>query len=912
MWLALPVFILLTGMSAMAQTAAQRQSLVNALNQAIAGGYTYVSPFDDETSFEVKGHDGGCDLLELFVQHRAKKKEGDGGALQTFVEGLDISYDYDKGTFTICVVTKPAHTVPVTVNSLPMVADLNNWIDRAWGIDLQDLPGLGSIPFYSSCANSIPAQRFYRWSLADADADAVQDAYEHATSASTILSTDYVIMGNTVHGSSIFSFYTPPSFGFIADRLNSIVKPHSIFLKIVPPGSGGSYDFNADIYQDSYGGSDCGMVNGNARLLCTFTGNACRLEAHFDSATVEKSNQGLFDYFSNDSTFTDLYGQFGNDDEGWLTFTFIPNVQDPCSTATTTRIMRLVDNQVPADVCCTTYPMGGTFGVDTLTGQLVYHRSSMGGCGTCCDLPVPCIQFCHDSAGYEELAGVLDDYAQTYADGWSEPDTPAPLDGYEFGSRGIWRPVKYSGYKTTIISGTEPGLTTPHARTYTSAGVLNDFRLFNWRDEDANFGTKWLKRDSVTQYSPLGAATEQRDALGVVGSAGFGYHATMPIFVAQNAPYGSVLFESFEDGKGNAPGVAHAGTNSRHITSSFTLPPVKIFQQDVDMGIQVRFWAKHSNLGYPDVVAAVTSTPDIGDGIHEPKIIAHSGDWALYERVYQVPGTLINSTVTFTFTKMVSDQLWLDDIRVQPYVSQVNCYVYDPNTLRPSATFDDQHFGLYYQYDGQGRLLRKIRETERGIKTIAEAEYHTPLIDRTTTFDPRVKRRDEGGGTSAAAASADMESGADSTGRIGTGGKFDLLDFKAGPDSQSLKIFGSEHPKVPDLDSLTIQKPELKLPASADSNLLKLPGLNRLPLEKIPLAERAEILEQLKGIDEEAAGLLAERSDSTIAPDRKGAIDRGLAALNEKRLALLKEKLGMSDEDARRWYDERATKEKQP
>ncbi len=76
------------------------------------------------------------------------------------------------------------------------------------------------------------------------------------------------------------------------------------------------------------------------------------------------------------------------------------------------------------------------------------------------------------------------------------------------------------------------------------------------------------------------------------------------------------------------------------------------------------------------------------------------------------------------------NNVWLDDIRIQPLDAQMTAYVYDTATLRLLTSFDDQHFGLYYQYNGEGKLVRKLFETERGMKTIQETQYHIPLIRR--------------------------------------------------------------------------------------------------------------------------------------------------------------------------------------
>lgn len=46
----------------------------------------------------------------------------------------------------------------------------------------------------------------------------------------------------------------------------------------------------------------------------------------------------------------------------------------------------------------------------------------------------------------------------------------------------------------------------------------------------------------------------------------------------------------------------------------------------------------------------------------------------------------------------------LDDIRIQPLESQATCYVYDVNTHKLLTSFDDQHFGLFYQYNPRANV----------------------------------------------------------------------------------------------------------------------------------------------------------------------------------------------------------------
>ena len=81
------------------------------------------------------------------------------------------------------------------------------------------------------------------------------------------------------------------------------------------------------------------------------------------------------------------------------------------------------------------------------------------------------------------------------------------------------------------------------------------------------------------------------------------------------------------------------------------------------------------------------------------------------------------NTVSLQLRTTLND-LVIDDIRVQPYSSEMVCYVYD-HAQRILASFDDQHFPLLYQYNEQGQLVRKQKVTREGVKTISETQYST-------------------------------------------------------------------------------------------------------------------------------------------------------------------------------------------
>ncbi len=60
----------------------------------------------------------------------------------------------------------------------------------------------------------------------------------------------------------------------------------------------------------------------------------------------------------------------------------------------------------------------------------------------------------------------------------------------------------------------------------------------------------------------------------------------------------------------------------------------------------------------------------------------------------------------------------------------MSCFVYDKITLLLSASMDDQHFATFFQYNEEGQLVRKLKETERGLLTIEETQHLQPTVTR--------------------------------------------------------------------------------------------------------------------------------------------------------------------------------------
>jgi hypothetical protein len=92
--------------------------------------------------------------------------------------------------------------------------------------------------------------------------------------------------------------------------------------------------------------------------------------------------------------------------------------------------------------------------------------------------------------------------------------------------------------------------------------------------------------------------------------------------------------------------------------------------------------------------------------------------WQRYEVTVDVPET---ATQMKLHLKSLSDKnIFVDDIRVQPFNSSMKSYVYNPTNMRLMAGLDENNYASFYEYDDDGTLIRVKKETERGIMTVQE------------------------------------------------------------------------------------------------------------------------------------------------------------------------------------------------
>jgi len=76
-----------------------------------------------------------------------------------------------------------------------------------------------------------------------------------------------------------------------------------------------------------------------------------------------------------------------------------------------------------------------------------------------------------------------------------------------------------------------------------------------------------------------------------------------------------------------------------------------------------------------------------------------------------------------------SIEAYFDDIRIYPFNGTMKSYVYDPETLLLTAELDDNNYATFYEYDKEGQLIRRKKETERGVMTIEESHLSNKKKD---------------------------------------------------------------------------------------------------------------------------------------------------------------------------------------
>lgn len=289
--------------------------------------------------------------------------------------------------------------------------------------------------------------------------------------------------------------------------------------------------------------------------------------------------------------------------------------------------------------------------------------------------------------------------------------------------------VPYKNYKLLSAATSANGSL---GKVYKGGIMTNSFGANDIKDilvNDISNIANWQKITETKVVNYNGEVLEEVNALNIPSSAKFGYFKTLPTIIAQNAPYQSILFESFEDesfvGTNSiATTASHCGKKSIELSSSapsFTNNKLSFLASSYSTNINsvlLTAWVKTDNIS--DLLVSFNGT---STQIPFEKIAEING-WSLISTKIQslVPG----SSYQLLFQKKNNtNSIYIDDVKVLPLDAEGKCFVYDPITNKLVAELNSNHFAIFYLYNDEGQLIRKNIETEKGIKTVTETFYNT-------------------------------------------------------------------------------------------------------------------------------------------------------------------------------------------
>lgn len=283
---------------------------------------------------------------------------------------------------------------------------------------------------------------------------------------------------------------------------------------------------------------------------------------------------------------------------------------------------------------------------------------------------------------------------------------------------GIWRNESSYIYKSESVNGTEDT---------NQQGMFDISQPFSWDNLD-ELGASWIKTNEIQLYSPHGDVLEDKNVLDISSAAFYSAELTVnaPVMVTQNATYDNIYFNSYESSGNDRANKSHSGYQSKVLSSADDLSDGQIIidNQIMQEGALAFFWLNKKDNNLLMEIEGTSIAPTLKTQV---------GNWYLYKTSIDknvFTNSTIGNPITINVNSSESGEILVDDFKFQPMESSSTCFVFDLDNFRLLTKFDNQHFGMYYQYDQKGKLIRKIIETERGKKSLQETFYNTPRTER--------------------------------------------------------------------------------------------------------------------------------------------------------------------------------------
>ncbi|MEZ4725389.1 MAG: hypothetical protein R2863_12110 [Candidatus Kapaibacterium sp.] len=354
---------------------------------------------------------------------------------------------------------------------------------------------------------------------------------------------------------------------------------------------------------------------------------------------------------------------------------------------------------------------------------------------------------------------VLSSSVVSISDNW-ELDTTTTIEGfnpkdpYRNGSLGRWGLQEQIGYRDNIEYASGLATTgrntkdnnssinfhTQYANESIGNGDYNNFIMYNWKNNRVNDTLRWIKQTQITDRSKDFQVTESKDILNIYNSVNYDDSGIRPTIVSQNASSDEIVYNSFDYYNDETRFKPHSGNNTFPLHNSVSQEIERIVINPENEYV-IKLWYNliypidtliHTYQFNPFVFTFSDTLDNIIPGVQiewEQDITKRVGDWQLFSLKVTCSHLTPESQLSKIMVKAVDSvptNTFIDDFKMTPYYAISKCFAYDYANKRILHEFDNEHYKTDYIYDDEGKLIRKVKETYRGSKTIAEQYSNIP------------------------------------------------------------------------------------------------------------------------------------------------------------------------------------------
>lgn len=297
----------------------------------------------------------------------------------------------------------------------------------------------------------------------------------------------------------------------------------------------------------------------------------------------------------------------------------------------------------------------------------------------------------------------------------------------------------------------------------------------------------WVRTAEYTLHDRRGHPIETEDALGFYSSVEFGAQEQLVVWESAGARNKACMFESFErvESSASSPVVlmvdsrldlggfgyggrstlgGHTGNSSLLLnvqggsTRKMNVGRFELDERSTEPGggIRVRFWAftptgsdgtkkfdvdevfeveclelvsAPADGRVPASTTSTELTTSTSHGVFDVASVVQTGYWTMMEALIPAEDLGLNVgddlALQLHWTASTGGLVFVDDLRVQPFNTMMNCKVYDGDDFKLLAELGDNHFAKKFQYNRLDELIRVQVETAAGWKTVSEEVMHT-------------------------------------------------------------------------------------------------------------------------------------------------------------------------------------------